>query len=104
MDTPSDRELEPVEALAQDLRALAGTPLLVPKRVDDAVLAMARRRIHHRRRGRFAAGAAAAAILLTVGAVWLLSDKPFARQVPLPEGRKRGAPRGRAGPAGAGAQ
>jgi hypothetical protein len=58
---------------------------LVPKRVDDAVLAMARRQIHHRRRGRFAAGAAAAAILLAIGAVWLLSDKPLARRAPLAE-------------------
>ena len=86
MDSPSDKELQPVDALADDLRSLAGTPLLVPKRVDDAVLAMARRQLHHRRRGRFAAGAAAAAILLSIGAVWLLSDKPFTRQAPLAQG------------------
>ena len=86
MDSPFDKELQPVDALARDLRALAGTPLLVPRGVDDAVLAMARRRISRRRRGRFAAGAAAAAILLAVGAVWLLSVKPSARQSPLAEG------------------
>jgi hypothetical protein len=83
MDSLSDKELE---GLTRDLRALAGAPLLVPKRVDDAVLGMARRQTHRRRRWRFVAGAAAAAVLLVIGAVWLLSVKAFAPRAPSAEG------------------
>ena len=82
MDSLSDKELEPSDALARDLRSLAGRPLLVPKSVDDAVLGMARRRINRRRSWRFAAGAAAAAILLAIGGVWMLSGKPLVQPAP----------------------
>jgi hypothetical protein len=88
MDSEMDKELDPTDSLSQDLRALAGPPLLVPKSVDDAVLAMAQRRMKRNRGIRFVTAAAmAAGVLLTVGAVWMLSAKPPAAPTQLAEDR-----------------
>ena len=58
----SENELEPKDQrLAADLRALARPPMMVPKTVDDAVLAAARKRLRQRRRVRTAVAWATAA-------------------------------------------
>ncbi len=64
---PDEPQVTAPQSLVDDLAALYGRPAPVPEHVDEAILAMARRRLAPRRRPvrvvRWAAAAAAAAVL-----------------------------------------
>lgn len=78
---PEDTQLQAPQELVEDLRALFGAEVAVPRAVDDAILALGRRYVARRRRHirgvRWAVGVAAAA-LLGLG-LW-----PVARQAVWP--------------------
>ena len=78
-DTP---QLDLPQQLAADLRALHGTRVLVPREVDEAVMAQARERLSRKRRawvGWSAASAAVAVIAIAVG-VSVFTGASFARE------------------------
>ena len=65
--SPEDVQLQAPQELVEDLRALYGREVAVPKTVDDAILGLGRRYAARRRRHirvvRWAVGAAAVAVL-----------------------------------------
>lgn len=85
MDTSHDKEWHPTDALAQDLRALDGPLLMVPKHIDEAIRARAHRRIRRHRYAHLAAvaSAVAAGLFLAVSVYWTFWGEPLAPEQSL---------------------
>lgn len=75
----NDSELDAPKAFAEDLTVLFGTRVLVPREMDEAILAQARNRLARRRNWRkvawIAGSAAAATVLLAVGVSALVEPR-----------------------------
>ena len=89
----NERELEVTKGLADDLSALYGAGVSVPREVDQAIVRMARERLAPRRRPRLVlrwawAGAAAAAATVLL-ALWIVNTPERRSRVPAGEAHVR---------------